>query len=335
MLFSIIMPFYNVEDYLAEAIESVLEQTYSHFELIIVNDGSTDNSLTIAQNYLVKDPRVQLISQKNQGQSTARNAGIKLAKGDYIYFMDSDDWILKETLQEVHEKLKIKKYDVVCFTAEAYVPDTFSKTEKEEIEQEILRQADRAYLSQQEYSVSDFLEQMYNHNNFVPMPVLYVIKHELIQKNNLLFFDGIIYEDNLYIRELFLHAKNIYFIPKRFYKIRHRLGSTTRSKVNERKPFSFLIMSEQLYFLSLKHPENPYLLMDSHHFFNEAIKMIINDFKNSKALKQQLFALQQKLQLKRYKYIILELKYPYLKYLFLIELKLKQLIKRIFFAKEF
>ena len=92
-VFSIIMPVYNVEQYISEAIESVLNQSFKDFELLIINDGSTDNSPKIAEYFKEKDSRILIFHQKNQGLSAARNFGIKNAKGTFIYFMDSDDLI--------------------------------------------------------------------------------------------------------------------------------------------------------------------------------------------------------------------------------------------------
>ena len=92
-MLSIVVPVYNVEKYLANCIESIIKQTYKTFELILVNDGSTDSSLNICEEYLRKDDRIKIINKENGGLSSARNAGIDIAKGTYIGFVDSDDWI--------------------------------------------------------------------------------------------------------------------------------------------------------------------------------------------------------------------------------------------------
>lgn len=89
-MFSIIIPLYNKASYVRKTVDSVLKQTYKNFELIIINDGSTDNSLSIVQQF--NDPRIKIVSQKNQGVSAARNNGVKAAKFDYIAFLDADDW---------------------------------------------------------------------------------------------------------------------------------------------------------------------------------------------------------------------------------------------------
>ena len=90
---SIIVPVYNVEAYLEKCVESLIHQTYRSLQIILVNDGSTDNSLTIAEQLAAKDSRIELYSQPNQGLSAARNTGMQYAIGEYISFIDSDDYI--------------------------------------------------------------------------------------------------------------------------------------------------------------------------------------------------------------------------------------------------
>ena len=98
--FSIIIPVYNVEDYIEKCLDSVFNQTYENFEVIVVNDGTTDNSMDIVKRYDAK-----VINQKNQGLSAARNRGVKESSGDYIIFLDSDDYIDKDLLQKISENL--------------------------------------------------------------------------------------------------------------------------------------------------------------------------------------------------------------------------------------
>lgn len=106
-LTSVIVPVYNTEEYLPRCIESIQKQTYSNMEIILVNDGSTDNSLSVCEKYAGMDDRIQIISQSNQGIIAAKRAGIKLCHGEYVMFVDSDDWIepqlLESMVQTVHE----------------------------------------------------------------------------------------------------------------------------------------------------------------------------------------------------------------------------------------
>ena len=98
ILISIVVPTYNNEKFLDKCVESILSQTYHEFELLIINDGSTDNTINVLQPYLKKDKRIKLHNTKNKGVSSARNLGISKAKGEYICFIDSDDWVEKDYL---------------------------------------------------------------------------------------------------------------------------------------------------------------------------------------------------------------------------------------------
>lgn len=104
--FSVIMPLYNKDAYVEKGIRSVLEQTYPHYELIVVNDGSKDNSAVIAEELLKDVPNAQLINQVNAGVAVARNNGVAQAKGDYICFLDADDWWDVSFLQEMQQFIK-------------------------------------------------------------------------------------------------------------------------------------------------------------------------------------------------------------------------------------
>ena len=100
-MISIIVPVYNVESYLKECLESIQKQTYTNFEVILVNDGSTDYSKDICEEYCRKDSRFHLINQKNQGQSIARNRGVAESTGEFIVFIDSDDIVKFDLLTQL------------------------------------------------------------------------------------------------------------------------------------------------------------------------------------------------------------------------------------------
>lgn len=115
MYFSLILPIYNVEKYLRECVDSVLTQTFTDFEVILVNDGSKDNSGCICDEYALKDSRVKVIHKENGGQSTARNRGFLEAQGEYIIFLDSDDFLIDQNfLKVLFDKIK-NKPDIVCY----------------------------------------------------------------------------------------------------------------------------------------------------------------------------------------------------------------------------
>lgn len=111
---SVIVPVYNVENYLDKCISSIISQTYKNLEIILVNDGSNDNSLNICNNYSKLDQRIIVIDQKNQGVSAARNAGMNIATGYYLAFVDSDDYIDKNMYKDLIECLEKHDLDIIC-----------------------------------------------------------------------------------------------------------------------------------------------------------------------------------------------------------------------------
>lgn len=115
MKFSFIIPVYNVEKFLPECIESILTQTYVNYEIILIDDGSPDGSGKICDEYANCDNRIKVIHKKNGGVSSARNTGLNYAQGEYIIFLDGDDYIDKELLQTIYEYLVYDKADIICW----------------------------------------------------------------------------------------------------------------------------------------------------------------------------------------------------------------------------
>lgn len=113
--FSIIVPVYNVEKFLRESLDSIISQTLKDFEVICVNDGSTDNSLEILKEYANNDSRIKVISQENQGQGVARNNAIDIAQGKYLLFVDPDDFIESNTLEVLYNKFHETDVDIIQF----------------------------------------------------------------------------------------------------------------------------------------------------------------------------------------------------------------------------
>ena len=105
-MLSVIVPVYNVEAYLPRCVDSILAQTYSNLEVILVDDGAKDKSGAICDDYAARDSRVKVIHKENGGLSSARNAGLDVAKGDYIAFVDSDDWVKEEAYDAIMNKLR-------------------------------------------------------------------------------------------------------------------------------------------------------------------------------------------------------------------------------------
>ena len=122
---SVIIPVYNAEKYLNKTLESILKQSLKDIEVICVDDGSTDGSVEIIQSFIKKDDRVKLIRQNNQHAGSARNTGLKEAQGEYIHFMDADDYVLNYAYEAIYNK--VIKYDLDCLKFSSVVYDVKQK----------------------------------------------------------------------------------------------------------------------------------------------------------------------------------------------------------------
>ncbi len=122
-IISVIIPVYNVERDLQRCLDSVIAQTYSHIEILLVDDGSTDNSCMICDRYAGIDSRISVIHQKNGGVGKARNAGLDAATGDYISFVDADDWLEPEMLEKLLQKAQAADASVAICGAWFHTPD--------------------------------------------------------------------------------------------------------------------------------------------------------------------------------------------------------------------
>lgn len=112
---SVIIPVYNTEEFVEDAVRSVMNQTLQEIEIIIINDGSTDNSQTILDKLATEDNRISIYKQQNEGLSITRNRGLSLAIGKYVYFMDSDDFLESDALNYCYKRCEEKSLDLICF----------------------------------------------------------------------------------------------------------------------------------------------------------------------------------------------------------------------------
>jgi glycosyltransferase involved in cell wall biosynthesis len=131
-MISVIIPCYNSEKYLRECVESVLRQTYADLEIILVEDGSTDATSAICDEYASRDLRVTVLHKKNGGLSDARNAGIRLSKGEYIGFVDSDDWVEPDMFEALYNGLTLNDCDMsVCGFNEVFANKIISPADRQ------------------------------------------------------------------------------------------------------------------------------------------------------------------------------------------------------------
>lgn len=229
-LVTIIIPVYNVEKYIAECLNSVIRQTYSNIEVIIINDGSNDNSYEIIESYSKKYNNLKIIDQENKGQSVARNVGLTKAKGKYIYFLDSDDYIKDITIENLVSKMEENKLDLIRFSAEViydknikYKPSNYN--------------LEKYFKKDTLYTKDEFLK--INKRAFIASPVLFMVKRDILTRNQIIFYPGIIHEDELFTLEVFLNVNRIMYDPYPYYMRRYRQGSTMTSIGSENVYYSF------------------------------------------------------------------------------------------------
>lgn len=221
---SVIIPIYNVEKYLRETLESVINQTLKEIEIILVNDGSTDNSLEIAEEYKRKDQRIKLINQENSGLSVARNVGIENSTGQYILFVDSDDYLELNTLNECYNCYKNKKVDLIYFEARPFLDGINKKINYNCYQKQGIIEENRIY------SGEEFLKICLKNNIYTPSACLYLIRKDLLK--DLRFFPKIYHEDDLFTTKLLLKVEKVYYIAKKFYNRRYRIDSITTKKIS-------------------------------------------------------------------------------------------------------
>ena len=217
---SVIIPVYNVERYLEECLDSVVNQTLEDIEIICINDGSTDNSLDILDTYAKKDSRIKIINQENRGLSASRNNGLKISTGKYICFLDSDDYLELNALMEAYAISERYSLDMCLFKLINF--DDITKKQCSE-----------------EYFDMGYLKELVGDNVFdhhVVGEVLYrisVTAHSKLFNRDLIFDmkfpEGLIFEDDAFFTEAIFKSERVFFLDKYLYNRRLRADSITHA----------------------------------------------------------------------------------------------------------
>ena len=284
MLFSVIVPIYKVEKYLRQCVDSILNQTFADFELILVDDGSPDNCPAICDGYAEKDGRVKVIHKQNGGLVSARKAGTAIAQGDYIIAVDGDDCVKSNMLETVSNILAEKRYDIVCFGYDTY-PNGNNKIkpsyregayDKEQIEKEI-------------YST---LITGINGKRFPPSVWGKAFKRELVSEIQLDVPDKIsIGEDSCVSYVAIYRADSLYFSHEKLYNYRVDNQSMTRGK---KRLFSWDEPLWRADFYLKYLPEEQFgeqvARITAHSFFNVAVSVVrVKKYREAKReIKQKL-----------------------------------------------
>lgn len=246
---SVIIPVYNVEKYLKECLDSILNQTLNDIEIICINDGSTDNSLTILEEYQRKDTRIQVYSQPNLGQSAARNSGLEKATGECIYFMDSDDKLDTTALEYCYNELLKNELDVLYFDAEVFFDNLFVK--------EMHRIPENTYKREKSYdSIYTGLE-LFNifkfQNKYRVSPCLQFFKRDFLIEFDIKFVYGIIYEDNIFALKVLLNAQRVSHRNIPLFKRRIREYSTTTKPLTWKNFYGYFVCFIEMSYLVYKY----------------------------------------------------------------------------------
>ena len=242
---SIIVPIFNVEKYLDKSISNIIDQSYSNIEIILVNDGSTDNSLNICNKYKKIDDRIIVINQKNKGASAARNKGRDIATGEYILFVDSDDILNKNLIDEISVQIEQNK-DVICFQHSINSSEEYTYLDIDD---------------KLELNGEDFLELLNKKDRMFNVIWKYCYKKEFLDKNKLRFHEGIIYEDEEWVTEVLCKAKSAVFRNFNGYNYIIRDGSVMTSKKNKNSYISKIKVAISLEdFIEKNHIKNKVLL---------------------------------------------------------------------------
>lgn len=236
---SIIVPVYNAEKYLKKGLESLKKQTLKNIEIICINDGSKDNSLKILQEFAVNDNRFKIIDQQNQGIGITRNNGLKQAKGEYVGFMDPDDWLDKTTCKKLYNRIKSQDSDFIAFNYKN-IDEENGKVKLTRLEKPEGKHIHN-FSSKKTFTWKDIKSDKFKGLSSVSWNKLF--KKSFIDENNLKFTPGSIAEDQEFIIGAILNAKKISFSKKPFYNYLIRKGSATH-KLSDNNFQIFNVLSE-------------------------------------------------------------------------------------------
>ncbi|MFS0821564.1 glycosyltransferase family 2 protein [Bacillus sp. 1P02SD] len=236
---SIIVPVYNVESFLQECIESILNQEFKDFELILVNDGSTDRSGNICDEYESKDNRVKVIHKENEGQSSARNRGIDAAKGSFIGFVDSDDWVNKQMFKVLYSNAIEQNADIIACNLKIFSKDGTSR---------LYYDNSSDFL----YDKRSAMEELYKNEKLTFSPCNKIYKKELL--TDIRFKEGSILEDMDFAYRIIHQADTIYYSAQALYYYRFNENSTMRKVFSKKRLDEYEIRKDMYLFYQQHYP---------------------------------------------------------------------------------
>lgn len=279
---SIIVPIYNVEEYLRNCIESILNQSFKNFELILVNDGSTDNSLNICREYEKNDKRIRVIDKKNGGVSSARNVGIDIAKGKYIAFVDPDDDIDFNMYEELIKTIKSLNVDIVISSFK-YVDVINKKVITQKVWNEINKVIKKKEIHKILMEILSFKE---NYGLLSSFNKLYARK--LFSDNNIRFDENKNHGEDVRLNLLLLmKVERICFLETPFYNyyIRDRESLT---KIYKKDLYNYILDNRNFHqYMCEELKCNELITIGNIHYLNETIKYMVQTIRTDIALQEK------------------------------------------------
>lgn len=242
-LVSIIIPVYNVEKYLRKCIDSVLHQTYKNLEIILVDDGSPDQSGLICDQYSKQDLRITTLHKKNGGLSSARNAGFSVSHGKYVYFLDSDDYIDNETIELLVNVAEDKNLDMVNFDGIAFIDDNENSCKNET---SFLNRYIKKNIYHGVWSGPKLLQNLLEWNDYRSPVQFYFFNRKFLLENQLMFYEDIIHEDELYILFALLCAKYVMHLPFCLYHKRIHSNSIMGIQLCQKNSDSMYVVLQEI-----------------------------------------------------------------------------------------
>lgn len=229
---SVIIPCYNDERYIGQCLDSVVHQERANelLEVVVINDGSTDGSSDIIKSYCERYPYVRMITQKNAGLSAARNRGLQETSGEYIYFLDSDDYIKEKTISICYQKAVKNDADIVLFDTKPFVDG--------DEKQLVMQLYKRTIQPDKVYTGCELFTYMEKNMEFYPTVWLCLYSRSFILNNDLRFIEGIVYEDTPFSFEAYNLAKRVVYIPEMFHFRRTHANSIMRASLRVKHIYS-------------------------------------------------------------------------------------------------
>lgn len=237
---SIIIASYNTDKYIVECVNSALGQDYENIEVIVVNDGSTDTTEELLSELAHNNAKLKILTQKNQGQSVARNNGLTLATGEFVIFLDSDDAIDNSLISKCISALNATKSDIVFFNGESF----YDSADDELTAGFAPKYIRNTRLCEEAMDSHTFFKRSWKLNNYTVSPCMFISRTQLVKDNP--FYPGIVHEDNLFTTKILLSQKSkIICINDILYRRRIRPNSVMTSKKSERNAIGYLTVAKK------------------------------------------------------------------------------------------